>query len=52
MGTQARLPVLTQQITADSQLPQEVWNKQSSQMSNMAATHQLLKRAVKMHIRN
>ena len=43
----ARPPVLTQQITADFQLLQEAWNKLSSQMSGMAETNKLLKRAFK-----
>ena len=43
----AKLPVLTQQITAGFQLSQEAWNKISSQMSEMAETNKLLKRAAK-----
>ena len=35
-------PVLTQQITADFQVPQEVWNKLSSQINKMAKTNKLL----------
>ena len=41
-----RLPVLTQQITADFQLSTEVWNKLIIQMSEMAETNKLLKRTV------
>ena len=42
-----RLPVLTQEIIVNFQLSQEAWNKLSSQMSKMAKTNILLKRAVK-----
>ena len=41
-----RPPVLTQQITTDFQLSQEVWNKFSSQMTEMAETNKLLKKAL------
>ena len=44
--SQTRLHVLTQHITADFQLPQEAWNKLSSQMYEMAKTNKLLKKAV------
>ena len=43
----ARAPVLTKQITADFQVSQEVWNKLRSQMTEMAETNKLVKRAVK-----
>ena len=46
--SQARPPVLTQQITADFQLSQEAWNKLSSQMTEMAETNKLLKKAIKI----
>ena len=42
-----RLPVLTQQITAEFQLSQEAWNKLRRQMTEMAETSTILKRAVK-----
>ena len=41
-----RPPVLTQQITADFQLSQEAWNKLSSQMTEMAETNKILKKAI------
>ena len=41
-----RSPILTQQITA------EIWNKLSSQMNEVAETNKLLKKAVKIPIRN
>ena len=43
----ARLPVLTQQITAGFQLSQEDGNKVSSQMSEMTKANKLWKKAVK-----
>ena len=43
----ARPPVLIQMITADFQLSHEAWNKLSSQMSKMAETSKLSKRAVR-----
>ena len=42
-----RPPIVTQQIMADFQLSQEVWNKLSGQMNEMAATNKLLKKAEK-----
>ena len=40
-------PVLTQHITIDFQLSQGAWNKLNSQITEMAETNKLLKRAVK-----
>ena len=42
-----RPSVLTQKITTDFQLSQEAWNKLSSQMTEMAETNKLLKKAIK-----
>ena len=42
-----RPPVLTEQITTDFQPLQEAWNKLSSQMTEMAETNKLLKKAIK-----
>ena len=45
--TPVGLPVLTQQIPTDFQLLQEAWNKLSSQMTEMAETNKLSKKAIK-----
>ena len=47
-----RPPILTKKITADIQLSQEVWNKLSNQMNEMAETNKLLTKVVKNTYKN
>ena len=50
--SQVRLLALTQQITTDFQITQEAWNHLNSQMTEMAARKNLLKKATKNNYKN